>query len=280
MTVAGQVATMPGTDWQEGMRTQLLSRGLAPRTVTLYEQIVRRADMWWNASNRRLAVASAGEVAEYLLEVPNSYSSRKNLSCALRSYWMVVGHPNPPTGAIRMPPKPEGECRALEEGDVRILGKAARTRGDRKGLAVAIALYTGMRRAELARLRWDAFGDDGWVRWVGKREKARKLPIHARLTKLLAEAPRDGPYVFMGRFGGPVTPATIWAWVREVSTDAGVPTIAPHVCRHIAIATGNDRTRDLRAAQAFAGHSNPAQTAVYTRASTRRLRAIVDSLDY
>lgn len=272
---------MPATRLTAGLNRQLLSRGLSPRTVTLYEQTVRRADTWWTARGWALESADVGQVAEYLTGYPASWASRKLLRCALRDFWIVANHPTPPLAAIRVPPKPQGECKALEEDDSRILAKAARARGDLKGLAVALGLYAALRREEIAGLQWSAYDSaGGWLRIMGKGEKVRRIPAHERLMVLLDATARAGPYVFPGRFGGHVTPATIWDWCRQVSTEAGVPTISPHVTRHIALATSNDNNHDLRSTQAFAGHSNPAITSIYTRTTTKRLRAVVDSLDY
>jgi site-specific recombinase XerD len=56
-----------------------------------------------------------------------------------------------------------------------------------------------------------------------------------------------------------------------------VPT---HVLRHTAIATLNDATHDLRAAQEFARHLSPETTVLYTRVSRRRLIEAVAAIDY
>ena len=50
--------------------------------------------------------------------------------------------------------------------------------------------------------------------------------------------------------------------------------------RHTAIATANDRTGDLRAAQEFARHARPETTAIYTRATAKRLWEALLALDY
>ncbi|MDP8937455.1 MAG: tyrosine-type recombinase/integrase [Actinomycetota bacterium] len=96
----------------------------------------------------------------------------------------------------------------------------------------------------------------------------------------LSTLSRSGDYVFPGRFGGPVTPATIWDWIRYVADDAGLGKVPPHVLRHLCLATQNDATGDLRTVQHFAGHSNPQTTSGYTRSTNRRLRAAVLAIDY
>lgn len=137
-----------------------------------------------------------------------------------------------------------------------------------------------MRREEIATARWDAISDDGqWRTVIGKHEDAP--PTAARRDPRGARAiPTDGEWVFPGRFGDSVSVATIWGWIRDVADEAGVGPVRPHELRHTCLAMQNDRTGDLRAVQAFAGHSKPETTSGYTRAKNEALRKVVEALDY
>lgn len=171
-------------------------------------------------------------------------------------------------------------CRALDPDDARILAKAGRTARGPAGLAVALALYLGLRREEMAALRWDAFRA-GWVTIVGKGDRSRTLPVHPVVTDLLAKHPRtDETWVFPGRDRPHVSPATIWEWIRNVAEAAGVGQVPPHQLRHTCLATANDSTGDLRSTQEWAGHSRPETTAGYTRTTAKRLTAVMEALDY
>jgi site-specific recombinase XerD len=77
-----------------------------------------------------------------------------------------------------------------------------------------------------------------------------------------------------------VATATIWAWVRLVAEEAGLPPVAPHVLRHTCLSAANDATGDLRAVQALAGHAKVETTSGYSRAGKRRLEAAVAAIDY
>jgi integrase len=147
------------------------------------------------------------------------------------------------------------------------------------GLAVALGLYQALRRTEIAELRWDCF-EDGWLTLTGKGGVTANLPVHPVVAELLERHDRSGPWLFPGRFGGPVTPATIWQWIRDLADEAGIVGMTTHRLRHTALATANDATGDLRSVQAFARHADPRVTAGYTRASRRRLQAVVASIDY
>lgn len=219
-------------------------------------------------------------MSEYVATQPPTWSSRKGLRSALKHYWEFVARDRPPLRAIRVPPKPEMVCRALDEDDARILAKAARATGGLQGFAVALGLYAALRREEIATLRWDCFGEDGWMTVQGKGEKTRTIPVHPVVSEMCQALPRAGVFMFPGRFDHHVNPATIWQWIRELADEAGVGKVKPHQLRHTCLATQNDNTGDLRSVQHFAGHSRPETTSGYTRSTRRRLAAVVASLDY
>ncbi len=263
-----------------GTTAWLLALGLAPKTARLYARNIVAAESWCAGQLLDLATVKPEQVVDLANTKPLTHSSRTILRASLRHYWEHVERDDPPLRAVRVPPAPRQVCRALEEDDARILAKAARARRDRKGLAVILGLYGAMRREEIATMPWAWLRDPGYVRVFGKGAKERCIPLHPVAAQALTWVPRTCSYVFPGRYGGHVSPATIWAWVREVSEDAGVPMVPPHVLRHTSLATANDNTGDLRAVQAFAGHAKPETTAGYTRANGRRLAAVVASLDY
>lgn len=261
-----------------------LARGLAPKTAALYARTVAALAGWCAGQGTTIDDIGAVQLAAYVTSLPRTWASRKLLRTVLKHYWDATGRQDGPLAVVRVPAKPTMVCRAHEDDEARILAKAAQARGDRKGLAVILGLYQAMRREEIATLPWAAF-QGSWLRVIGKGERERRIPIHP-VTEVAAARLRHpsagaSPWVFPGRFGGrPSNPATIWAWIGEVAEEAGVAEVTPHRLRHTALALANDNTGDLRAVQAFAGHSRPETTAGYTRASTRALRAVVDSIDY
>jgi integrase len=260
--------------------TGLAAVGLSKRTIHSYLRVVWTADEWFRSRGWSLERATVAQVVAYADTRPATYSSRAMLRCTLKHFWRVVGHPTPPVTAIRCPPAPKMVCRAPSEDDARILAKAVRARGDHRGLAVLFGMYGGLRRSEIASVRWDAVSDDGWLTVVGKGARTRTIPLHPVLLEALDAAPRHGEYVFPGYQARPANPATVWGWVRTVCIDAGLEPLQPHQLRHLALATQNDRTGDLRAVQEFAGHARPETTAGYTRVTAQALRKVVGALDY
>ncbi len=269
---------MPGVN----LRHELLARGLSARTAQLYYREITRALSWCEDRGLELKRLPLAEVLAYADSRPFTFSTRKLVRDALRHYWEITGRKDPPLKAIRVPKRPEMVCKALEEDDLRILGKAARARGDDPGLAVCLGLYQGLRRAEIASLTWTALDlESGWLTVCGKGDKTGRLPIHKNVAELVRAKPANrSRFLFPSPKGGPVTPMCIWNWARRVSDEAGVGKVAPHRLRHSSIAEINDRSGDLRGAQTFARHSDPRVTSGYSRTKDRRLVELVALLDY
>ncbi len=260
---------------------QWAAMGYATKTINMYLTAVRAADAWCVAHGHKLRTLSAIATVELAASVPKSWSSRLRLRSALNAYWTVTGRKNPPLKAIRVPSKPQMRSRALEEPAAAILEEAARLRGDRKGLAVLLGLYLGLRRAEIASLCWSDFDDElAWVTIVGKGDVTATLPVHPLLVSALKGLRKDAQWLFPGRFGKSVVPATIWDWSRQVAKEAQLGPVSTHVLRHTCLTTANDATGDLRAVQMFARHARPDTTAGYTRVATKRVISVMLSLDY
>lgn len=263
----------------------LLGLGLAPKSAYAYARVIDRAEALLAGSGTDLAHVTPAQLAGLALAWPASRSSRMQLRAALRHAWAVQGRPDGPIQAVRVPPAVRMRCRALSGPEAARLEAAARARGDAPGLAVLVGLYSALRRAEIARLRWDDLSFDGglpaWLHVVGKGDVAADVPVHPVLAAALVElAPRAG-WCFPARVGraGHVNPTTIWTWVRRVGADAGVD-VATHTLRHTALAEANDRSGDLRTVQAIARHARPETTAGYTRTTGERMRRVVGLISY
>jgi integrase len=275
----------------EQLLDALISAGFSNKTIACYLPYIRRSRIWCEARDYSIDTVSATTLREYSETLPFTRSSRAILRASLNAYWSAIGRPDGPALAIRVPKKPKMRCRALDEDVAAVLARAARRRGDHKGLAVLIGLYAALRRNEIGTLRWSQIGDDGWVTIVGKGDVTRYVPLHPAILEALkscAVSPTLSPgarlqgleWVFPGRWGGPVNPTTLWGWIRDVATEAGIGNIKPHVLRHTALATALDNTRDLRAVQEFAGHARPETTAGYTRVRRDRLVEVVTAIEY
>lgn len=266
---------------EEICREAWTSEGLSEKTINSYLLVLRRAELFFYSRGTNVLEATATDVRELAQTWRRTRSSRIQLRTALARAWEASERLDGPRGAIRVPSKPKYGCRALGEPQAAVLARHARAHNGPAGLAVLLGLYAGLRREEIASLTWTSIRD-GWLVVVGKGDVTGEIPVHPELAKrlALARATSSSHFVFPGRLGGHVTPATVWGWCRALSLEALEIPIATHVLRHTAIATLNDKTRDLRAAQSFARHASPETTVIYTRVSRDRLINAVAAIDY
>jgi integrase/recombinase XerC len=256
----------------------LIGLGLAPKTVTVYHRVVQRAIDRCHELGISLDHIEAEQLAELAASFPASPSSRRQLRTALQYWYEWRGLPRPALRAIRVPKAKRGKFNGLEHDEARMLAKTC-LGWYPEGLAVLAGLYMALRREEIATMRWDRFDPQlEWYTVHGKGDTIADVPVHPTLRRELR--PNFYVWVFPGRQGGHVTPATVWNWTKAAAKRAGIRDIHPHQLRHTAIATVNDNTGDLRAAQSFARHARPETTAIYTRTTAERLQEAVATLDY
>lgn len=265
----------------------LLGLGYAPRTAYLYARTLDKVVAVLDGRGVTLLTASAIDVARVAGTFRETHGQRSHVRSALAAAWDVLGRDNPPLRAVRVPPKPKTRCRALSEDAARKLEKVAWTlRDEDQGLAVLVGLYAGLRRAEIAALRWEDVGLDehgrpAWLRVYGKGGLVADVPIHPVLAEVFARRRQAAGWVFKGRRrGAHAQPSTIWAWVREMASEAGLAHIPTHTLRHTALCEANDRSGDLRAVQEIARHARPETTAGYTRVTWQRMTQVVSMIDY
>lgn len=269
---------------RDAFAERLVGEGLAPSTIRNYLGKLDYAQGWCQRRGLTLAHLSVFETAELADSLPYAYSSRAHLRNTLGRYWNLVDRPDPPTGAVRVPPKPQGECRAVTRDEARLLAKAALDWYP-EGLAVLIGMYLALRASEIAAWRWDRYdAARAQYRKVGKRGKMKWLPVHPVLADQLDQARRHcdtGRFLFPGHRGRQhVTYQTVWNWVKTVCGAAGVLPIQPHQIRHTALATSHDNTGNLRATADLADHTSIETTRIYTRTTAEALWEAVMALDY
>lgn len=257
----------------------LIGEGLSAQTVRNYVAKLRRAIEWAEGTGADLDALAPSEAQQLADLWPKRNSSRRQLRSALRHYWNWKGIQGPDK-AIRVPPPPTPKWRGLEDEQVKDLLRAASVDWPRGGV-IYLGLYLGLRRAEIATLRWGDFDHAmEWVTIVGKGDRTRHLPIHPKLRAFLLPQKWPGEYVFPGRLGGHVTLTTINNWVEHMGRQAGIGHLHPHQLRHTSGGKINDETGDIYAAQHWLGHVQVETTMVYTRLKDARMIAAMRELDW
>lgn len=248
----GDVVGMDGGSWPQllaAYQTEQQARGQSRETVRTRMSYLRRF------AGEHDPAATREQLVTWLARPGWSAGTRKSAQGALRSFyrWAVKsGHleVNPaaeldPVSVPRHLPYPAEEWRVdagCEAGDADTV------------LMVELAARAGLRRAEVARVRREDLTPWG-LHIVGKGQRHRMVPVGPRLRRLLEERPAG--YIFPGRFGGHIHPATVQKRVREACG------VAPHALRHRFATRAYEGTHDLMAVQQLLGHASPETTQVY-----------------
>jgi integrase/recombinase XerD len=145
---------------------------------------------------------------------------------------------------------------------------------ERNRLVLYLLYAAGVRRAELAGLRWrdlQAAGDGGQITVFGKGGKTRSIQLPASLWKQLLAlrgAGKDDEPVFPSRKGGaPLTDSGIWRIVKKAAQRAGLSAaVSPHWLRHGHASHALDRGAPIHLVQATLGYASVATTGHYLHA--------------
>lgn len=157
----------------------------------------------------------------------------------------------------------------------------------RTRLALALGVYAGLRRGEIARVHTRDIGP-GTLRIKGKGGHERMVPLHAELDTLLRSEirrrrlgirergwprmPAPDGWIFPGVDPGKhLSPFTIGKMLDDVLPDGWTP----HTLRHRFATQAYGVDRDLRAVQELLGHANPATTTRYAAVPDGALVAAV-----
>lgn len=268
--------------------THMRAAGMRPRTIAqrryqighLAEANLRRSP--WSVRH--------ADLIGWLDSQDWSPETRKSYRAALRSFYgwaRQAGHtrrnPAAELPAVRVP---RGAPRPTPE---RVLADAIARAPDRTRLILVLAAYAGLRRAEIAALRWDHIDGDT-IRVDGKGGHVRHVPIHPQVARELAAcrarrdagtfgtgwrytSQPDSPFVFPGRYGRGATADAIGrAAARALGDYSG------HTLRHRFAGRAYAATRDLGVVQQLLGHASPTTTAVYARADRSAMADAVRAL--
>jgi integrase/recombinase XerC len=148
---------------------------------------------------------------------------------------------------------------------------------------------SGLRLAELVGLNIDALDSirhDGEVRVLGKRAKARLVPVGSMAREAIEAwasqranlAAEDEPALFVGRYGRRLSPRQIELRLARRAVQLGLPRhVHPHMLRHSFASHVLQSSGDLRAVQEMLGHASIASTQVYTHLDFQHLAKVYDA---
>lgn len=273
----------------------LMQDGLSHNTLESYRSDLELYAGWLETQGVSILAADSQALVRYLAELSRrakATSQRRSLSALRRFYRMQVAQGamaedpcvliDPPAVASRFP-------KTLTEQQVENLLAAPDTDttfGLRDRAMIETLYASGLRVTELVGLQMLNMDlNVGVVKVIGKGNKERLVPLGEWavdwLRKYLLEArpvlmkmPND--YVFLTRFGAPMTRQMFWNIIKQHATACGIDSkrISPHVLRHAFATHLLNHGADLRVVQILLGHADISTTQIYTHVAKERLKQL------
>lgn len=142
--------------------------------------------------------------------------------------------------------------------------------GSRARLALELALWMGIRRADIAKLRWDQVTGGRGALKAGKTGKGVNLRIAPDLQAALDALPiGEGPLLVTSQGKG-FTAAGLGNWFRDRCNEAGLPQCSMHGLRKALARRAADMGATQAQLKAVGQWSNDEEVAVYIAAANQQ----------
>lgn len=272
-------------------------RRLSPHTVSNYRRDLEK--LIAAAGETSLAELQVHQIRRFVAQLHGKGLSGRSLARTLsawRGFFAWLGEHDAvvlnPCEGVRSPKSPRLLPKALSvDESARLLEPV--DEGDQvlalRDTAIFELFYSsGLRLAELAALDCDALDSalhEGEVRVLGKRSKARLVPVGGKAREALAAwaavrnslAAVEEKALFVGRRGGRLSHRMIQERLALRAVQLGLPRhVHPHMLRHSFASHLLQSSGDLRAVQEMLGHASIASTQVYTHLDFQHLATVYD----
>ncbi len=273
-------------------------RRQSPHTVSNYRRDLRR--LLTLAGEIPLAELQVHHIRRYVAQLHGQGLSGRSLARLLSAWrgffkWLGRGdavRANPCEG-VRSPKPPKHLPNALSVDEAaRLLepdDESDPVLAARDSAMFELFYSSGLRLAELAALNCDALDTalhEGEIRVLGKRSKARLVPVGSKAREALAAwaavrtslATEGEPGLFVGQRGGRISHRMIQLRLARRAVQLGLPRhVHPHMLRHSFASHILQSSGDLRAVQEMLGHASIASTQVYTHLDFQHLAKVYDA---
>jgi site-specific recombinase XerD len=270
------------------MLEELERRNYSRGTIRYYLRFVERFSQHFGKPPDKLGPDHLRSYQAYLLrERKLSPGSVEHHVAALRFFFIRTLHRHEFRQFLPYPKVRRKLPNILSQEEVTRLINASNGLFERTLLMV---LYgTGMRRAELARLKIADIDSQRMILHVvdGKGHKDRDLPLSPALLETLRVywrwlKPRT--WLFPSRMHRdnerPITAKTVWRTCTEAAKRAGIrKRVAPHLVRHSWATHLLEAGTDLRTIQLLLGHEDLETTARYLHLSQKHLQQVANPIE-
>lgn len=198
-----------------------------------------------------------------------------------------------PTATLDSPKVKKQLPKAIPSEEMELLlaepAKRSTPKAQRDKAMLELMYATGMRATELVELDIDDINlPSSSVRVIGKGDKERIIPIHARAVQAIETYLRKGRLqllkdpdekaLFLNPRGKRLTRQGLWLIIKDYVERAGLdPDITPHTLRHsFATHMLESKEATLVDVQQFLGHANISTTQIYTRVTSKHKRQVYD----
>ena len=273
-------------------------RRQSPHTVSNYRRDLKR--LLALAGETDVGALQVFQIRRFVAQLHAQGLSGRSLArmlSAWRGFFGWLGQRNlvtaNPCDGVRPPKSPKLLPKALSVDEAAAL---LMPEGDddpalaARDVAIFELFYSsGLRLAELAALNVDALEGmlhEGEVRVLGKRSKARIVPVGAKAREALVAwaglreqlAALDETALFVSRRGARLSHRAIQDRLGRHALRAGLPFhVHPHMLRHSFASHVLQSSGDLRAVQEMLGHASIASTQVYTHLDFQHLAKVYDT---
>ncbi|MCR4571992.1 MAG: tyrosine recombinase, partial [Bacteroidales bacterium] len=232
--------------------------------------------------------ASCSDIADYLSSRSSGISKRtqSRMLSSLSSFfsWLILEgeRSDNPCDGVDHPKLGRYLPEVLSVQEVTDIIEGVKTdtwQGVRDRAILEILYGCGLRVSELCELKLsNVYASEGFLRVIGKGNKERLIPIGGAALEAFGAwldlrpqtaAPAYDDYVFLNRFGKPLSRISVFNMVKKNAALAGVEKeISPHTFRHSFATHLIENGADLRVVQEMLGHESILTTEIYTHIDT------------
>ena len=262
-----------------------MERKMSPNTVSSYASDVAAFLESYGSDPRK---ASGGDIADYLSSRSEGISKRtqSRMLSSLSSFfsWLILEgeRSDNPCDGVDHPKLGRYLPEVLSVQEVTDIIEGVKTdtwQGVRDRAILEILYGCGLRVSELCELKLsNIYASEGFLRVIGKGNKERLVPIGGAALEAFGAwldlrpqtaAPAYDDYVFLNRFGKPLSRISVFNMVKKNAALAGVEKeISPHTFRHSFATHLIENGADLRVVQEMLGHESILTTEIYTHIDT------------
>ena len=273
-------------------------RRLSPHTISNYRRDLQK--LIAAAGETPLAGLHGQQIRRFVAQMHGQGLGGRSLArllSAWRGFFAWLGErggvPANPCEGIRAPKSPHLLPKALSVDEANRLLDAVDdddpVLGARDKAMFELFYSSGLRLAELAALDCEALDSilhEGEVRVLGKRSKARLVPVGGKAQQALAAwaavrenlARVEESALFVGQRGRRISHRVIEERLAKRALLLGLPRhVHPHMLRHSFASHVLQSSGDLRAVQEMLGHASIASTQVYTHLDFQHLARTYDA---